>query len=69
VGGVRLILPISFSDLNDFPPNLFNARCYLPFVHRFRSVISDARDLAPSGISTAFSVSKLTNYFGTLQRH
>jgi len=34
VGDAAFVDPICFSDLEDFPPNLFNARCYLPFVHR-----------------------------------
>jgi hypothetical protein len=34
VSGGRFVVQIRFSDLNNFPPNLFEARCYLPFVHR-----------------------------------
>ena len=34
VGDAAFVDPICFSNLEDFPPNLFNARCYLRIERR-----------------------------------
>jgi hypothetical protein len=67
VSGFPLIVPICFSDLKDFPPKLFNARRYLPFVHRVQNCDPQMHKLPPSGIPTVFAVSNRINDFGKLR--
>ena len=56
VGGVRLVVPIRFSDLEDFPPNLFNSQCYLPFVHGFQNRDRFRCTMSLAAISYFYSV-------------
>ena len=67
VRGFPHVVLICFSDLMDFPPKLFNARRYLPFVHRVQNCDPQMQKLPPSGIRTVFAVSNRINDFGKLR--